>query len=129
MPRMPNRIKLYLAVGIGGMLGALGRYMVSVLFTSAYLFPFGTLLANLIGCFFLSYLLHNAFIKSRLSTIVFTGLSTGLIGAFTTFSTFAVETIQLVYQSYLLAITYVLCSVGGGLLCCYIGYRVAHVKR
>src|SRR5690625_5758956 len=63
-----------LAVGIGGILGAMGRYTVSLLFTSSTDFPFATLTVNLISCFFLSYLLNNEQIKSRLKPEAFIAL-------------------------------------------------------
>lgn len=122
---MSNSLAIYLAVGVGGMLGATGRYLLSVFFHSGYIFPFGTLLANLIGCFLLSFIINQPLLKNKISTPVFTGISTGLIGAFTTFSTFAVETIQLGYQNFVLAIVYVFVSLFGGLLLCFIGYKFA----
>jgi len=118
-----------LAVGIGGMLGAMGRYTVSLLFTSSTDFPFATLTVNLIGCFFLSYLLNNKQVKSRLKPEAFIALSTGLIGSFTTFSTFAVETIELMTRNFFLAAFYVVLSVIGGLGLCYLGFKVAYRRH
>src|SRR5699024_11297688 len=108
-----------LRVGIGVMLGAMGRYTVSLLFTSSTDFPFATLTVNLIGCFFLSYLLNNEQIKSRLKPEAFIALSTGLIGSFTTFSTFAVESIELMTRNFLLVAFYVVISVIVGFGLCY----------
>lgn len=118
-----------LAVGIGGVIGAVGRYTISLAFLEGGGFPFATLIVNLIGCFFLSYLLNNARIKSILSPEVFLGLGTGLIGSFTTFSTFAVETIELVQVSFFLAVFYVFISVIGGLILCYLGFKTASRRR
>ncbi|WP_077327912.1 fluoride efflux transporter FluC [Virgibacillus siamensis] len=118
-------MQIYLAVGIGGMAGALARYGISVLFASVSGFPIATLIANLIGCFLLSYLLNQPRIKKILSEKVYTALSTGLIGSFTTFSTFAVETIALWHVSASLTFTYVLISIAGGLLFAYAGFQTA----
>src|SRR5699024_12508053 len=115
-----------LAVGIGGILGAMGRYTVSLLFTSSTDFPFATLTVNLIGCFFLSYLLNNEQIKSRLKPEAFIALSTGLICSFTTFSTFSVVTIELMTRNFFLAAFFVVISVFGGLGLCYLGFKVAY---
>ncbi|MFD1039678.1 fluoride efflux transporter CrcB [Virgibacillus byunsanensis] len=117
--------KIYMAIGIGGMFGAVGRYSVSILFESVNGFPYATLTVNLIGCFLLSLLLHHEAIKKRLSPEVFAALGTGMLGAFTTFSTFAVETIEMGATQIGLAIFYVIISVFGGLLCCFAGYKLA----
>ncbi|GAA0589004.1 fluoride efflux transporter CrcB [Virgibacillus siamensis] len=118
-------MSIYLAVGIGGMAGAVARYAVSILIVAGSGFPFATLLVNLTGCFLLSFLFNQSKIKSILSRNVFTALGTGLLGSFTTFSTFTIETIKLWHEHPGLAITYSIISVVGGLLFCYAGFRTA----
>lgn len=90
-----------LLVGAGGFIGAILRYWLSGYIqqvSRSAQFPFGTLTVNLIGCLvigFLSYLAeeHGAFSpESRL--LIFTGV----LGGFTTFSTFGNETINLVRE-------------------------------
>ena len=118
--------KLYLAIGLGGMIGAVGRYSISLLFVGGNeVFPFATLLANLIGCFLLSYLLNQAKLKQIVSPEIITALSVGVIGAFTTYSTFAIETILLWNHSILMAFGYVFASIIGGIGLCYCGYYLA----
>ncbi|WP_232231235.1 MULTISPECIES: fluoride efflux transporter CrcB [unclassified Virgibacillus] len=127
--QISTRIKTMTAIGIGGAIGAMGRYCISFIFTAKG-FPFATLCANLLGCFLLSLLLNHKQIKERLSPALFTALTTGLIGSFTTFSTFAVETIELWSNNVLLAIMYVLLSIIGGLLFCYMGYQFSiHTRK
>lgn len=122
--------KLYMAVGIGGMIGAACRYAVSMLFEGpVHDFPYATFTVNLIGCFLLSFLTTHSVIKRKLSPVFFTAIGTGIIGAFTTFSTFAVETIQLSNSHPSIAISYVLLSIFGGLVFCYGGYQLASRKR
>lgn len=127
MPDVYKRMspKVYLAVGVGGMIGAIGRYSISFLFNSNAGFPYATLTVNLIGCFLLSFLVNDKSIKQRLAPSIFTAFGTGIIGAFTTFSTFAVETIELWDTNALIAISYIFLSVCGGLFCCYGGYKLA----
>ncbi|RDW18671.1 fluoride efflux transporter CrcB [Oceanobacillus arenosus] len=120
--------KTYLAVAIGGIIGAVGRYSISVLFSGTG-FPYATLTVNFIGCFFLSFLMNHDAIKKKLPPEVFTALTVGVISSFTTFSTFAVETIELLTSSLGLAITYIIISVLGGLICCYIGFMIAARKQ
>lgn len=123
-----NGIKLYIAIGIGGMIGATGRYGLSLLFYNNS-FPFGTLIANLAGCFLLSFLMHHAIWKKQLPSWLITAFGTGMIGGFTTFSTFAIETIELWNSSFFLAFVYVMISIFGGLAFSFFGYRVAGRKR
>ncbi|WP_042142911.1 CrcB family protein [Paucisalibacillus sp. EB02] len=129
---MPTRLasrNVYIAVGIGGMFGAVGRYSISVLMENRFLFPLETLTANLIGCFLLSFLLNCLWLKKIVSPAISTGLTTGAIGAFTTFSTFAVETLELATNHLLLSLIYVFISIVGGILLCYLGYRLANIGQ
>lgn len=115
-------MKSFLAVGIGGFLGAVSRYSLSLLFPNTGGFPVTTLCINIIGCFFLAWL-FTAFPKR--SPIVL-GIGTGFLGAFTTFSTFSLETLLLLqdYQ-WIQALLYCLISVVGGLICAWLGHKLA----
>ena len=121
-------IKLYLAVGTGGMFGALARYGISILGKTIHTFPYATLSVNLIGCFVLSFLLNYPLLKKKLSPEIIAALNVGVIGSFTTFSTFAAETAQLVSSHLFLGIIYLLFSIFGGILFCYFGYKTATGK-
>ncbi|SHF87340.1 fluoride efflux transporter CrcB [Ornithinibacillus halophilus] len=117
--------KYLLAVGIGGMFGAIGRYFLSIIIVTNELFPYATLTANLLGCFLLTYVMNHSILKQKISPEFFAGLTIGIIGSFTTFSTFSIETLELIQQSTTLALVYVVGSIFGGLLCCFIGYKFA----
>lgn len=118
---------IYLFVGIAGIVGALLRYNLGMVvdFWWLGLFPLGTFLANLIGCFALGCFTARF---SRVKTIhpyVITAVGTGLIGSFTTFSTFSVETVNLVRESHIfIAFIYVFLSLIGGLFLSWLGYKV-----
>ncbi|WP_157998036.1 fluoride efflux transporter CrcB [Ornithinibacillus scapharcae] len=129
MSRRLMVLKLYVAVALGGMLGAIGRYSISIIMESDSVFPIATLLVNLLGCFLLAYLMSASAIKNRISTEVFTGLTTGLLGAFTTFSTFASETVVLWNYNPSMAVVYVLLSLLLGLLLAYGGFLLAKKGR
>lgn len=120
------RFRLFVLIGIGGMIGALARYSISIIFAGIDGFPYATLVVNLIGCFLLSYLLSGDKIKRKLSPEIRIALGTGVIGSFTTYSTFALETVELWSNHVLLALTYMIFSICGGLAFCYIGYKLAN---
>ena len=86
------------AVGLGGALGAIARYWLSGLVARIgghHSLPWGTLTVNLVGSFFLGVLL-GATVSGRLvmHPTLRTFAAVGLLGAFTTFSTFAYETLE-----------------------------------
>src|SRR5690625_1509556 len=89
------KIKLFILIGIGGMIGSLSRYGISLLFDTSHSFPYATLITNFIGCFLLSYILNNTYIRQKLSLEIRIAITTGILGSFTTFSTFSLETILL----------------------------------
>ena len=114
-----------LAVGIGGAIGASLRYFLSQIIVYEAGFPLATCIANLIGCFLLSYLLSGKLLKTYPKIKL--ALTTGLLGSFTTFSTFSSETISLISdQLYGMAFVYVLLSAIGGLLLSFVGYRLGN---
>ena len=112
-----------LAVGIGGAIGACLRFFLSQIIVYEAGFPLATFSANCIGCFLLSYLLSGKLLKTYPKIKL--ALTTGLLGSFTTFSTFSSETISLISdQLYGTAFVYVLLSAIGGLLLSFVGYRL-----
>lgn len=126
---MNNTYKAYLAIGIGGIVGASSRYGLSILVGDHGAFPTATLVINLIGCFLLSCLLNSPVIKRLLSPTLIAAIGTGIIGSFTTFSTVTVETMDLIYNNMILAILYVLLSIFGGLYCSFLGYKLANKNK
>ncbi len=85
-------------IGVGGFLGAISRFLVAGwvqdLSRSVH-FPYGTLAVNVIGSFFLGFLVRYAFLDNIFSPEVRLLLFIGFLGAFTTFSTFSIETFNL----------------------------------
>lgn len=110
------------------MIGSLLRYLlgstVDVLFIGH--FPLGTLVINYIGCVALGWVHVWFTLRHTIHPAVRAGVGTGLIGSFTTFSTFSAETVALYHDGFLLiAIIYVLVSVAGGLVLALLGMRWA----
>jgi len=89
------QISLLLAIGTGGFVGAILRYLVSgwVQKLSPSLFPVGTLSVNIIGSFIIGFAVlyfENVVAPHQKALVI-----TGLLGALTTFSTFSLETVTM----------------------------------
>jgi CrcB protein len=85
-------------IGLGGFLGAVSRYLVDGFVsdrTAASAFPFGTLLVNLSGAFILGLLATLAIERSVLPAEIRGPVMIGFLGAYTTFSTFTLESLRL----------------------------------
>ncbi|MCM3280521.1 fluoride efflux transporter CrcB [Exiguobacterium sp. MER 193] len=122
---------IYIYVGLAGAVGALARYGLGMMIDSIgpSAFPVSTLLINLIGSFLLGWLTHMFLRMGKLSPQFVTIVGTGMIGSFTTFSTFSVETIRLLDESRIgVALLYVFLSITLGLGSSCLGYRVG-VRR
>ncbi|EDP7543259.1 fluoride efflux transporter CrcB [Listeria monocytogenes] len=116
----------FLYVGIFGALGGMCRYAMN-LWLGGGDFPSATLAVNLIGCFLLAFLMQFLAEKSRISLVILNGIGTGFIGAFTTFSAFSVDTIQLIRNgAWVLALSYVLASFIGGLIMVKLGRMLSN---
>lgn len=88
-----------LIIGLGGFIGAILRYMVSgqiQKLTQSVDFPYGTLVVNLIGCLLIGALTRLDEIRSVLTPEMRFLIFIGLLGAFTTYSTFSNEAINLI---------------------------------
>jgi len=118
-------IQTIIAVVSGGALGALGRLLVLET-TNRYLpdatFPMGTLYVNLIGSFFVG-ILFAIFNYTNLSPYIRLFIATGFFGAFTTFSTFAIESVMLLEASkFFYAVGNIVFNVVGSIVLAAISY-------
>ena len=108
----------YLAAAAGGVLGALARWGVGeALPHSPGAWPWVTVLVNLTGCLVLGVLVAALFARHPDSRWLRPFLGTGVLGGYTTFSTFAVDAVQLTDAGAAgTAALYVVVSVVGGVL-------------
>ena len=117
----------YLWVGLGGACGSMARYAIGLRVDQAT-FPWATLGINLVGAFILGVFLTLAL--GHLSVAVITPVSVGVIGGFTTFSTFAWEGFTHTRSGRVgVAVVYVAVSVIGGLLATGAGYALGRAIR
>ena len=87
-----------LFVGLGGALGSIARYLVSTWVQTAAKninFPFGTLTVNLVGCFVIGLLAQLAEARGVFTSESRAFVFIGILGGFTTFSSFGNETLNL----------------------------------
>ncbi len=87
-------------VAFGGALGTLARYSVGLWATRTYgaSFPYGTLIVNLVGCFLIALVAQLAASTSLVSPTLRLTLTTGFIGGLTTYSSFNLETTNLLRE-------------------------------
>jgi CrcB protein len=114
-------------LGLAGALGALARYGVATV-VGVRPFPWATLGINLFGSLALGALVELAAV-GKASDDVRIVVGVGFLGAFTTFSTFSVDSIMLLRDGRSgTALAYVAASVAGGLAMALLGYRLAAAR-
>lgn len=102
-----------LAVGCGGFVGATLRYLIGLIpLNEAMVFPVKTFVINIVGCILIGTLAVTASRNAEFSPQMMLFLKVGLCGGFTTFSTFALETADLMKNGHNgAAFLYILLSV------------------
>ncbi|MEK6794271.1 MAG: fluoride efflux transporter CrcB [Spirochaetota bacterium] len=116
-------------IALGGSIGAVSRYLVSAA-SQKYLSsiaPWGTFIVNVSGCFIIGFLW--SFVEERIiSPNVRLFLFTGVLGGYTTFSSFGLETFNLLRDGEMrLGVMNVLMSVVLGIGCVFLGYVLGRV--
>jgi fluoride exporter len=121
-------LKSVLLVALGGALGSVARFKLSgwvLQQTPNWRFPAGTLAVNLIGCFIAGLLAGMAVKQDVFTAEARVFLFTGLLGGFTTFSAFGLETLLLFKRGEAgMALANVVVSIVVGLLVAWLGYEL-----
>ncbi|MGH9712126.1 MAG: fluoride efflux transporter CrcB [Candidatus Acidiferrales bacterium] len=113
-----------------GALGTLARYGLQgvVQHRTSSNFPSGTLVVNLAGCFLLGGIAHYGLMHLSIPPEWRIGITVGFFGAFTTFSSFSWETVQMLQDGeWARAAMYLLASVLGGLVAVVLGMRLSEM--
>lgn len=119
----------WLLVAVGGAIGSvlrygLGRWLMHGAPVQA--FPYGTLAVNLLGCLAIGLVAEFLLLQRILAPQPRLLLQTGILGGFTTFSAFGLETVLMLRREQWLAVAiYVSTSVLGGLLAVWLGMKAA----
>ena len=115
----------FLFVALGGALGAIGRYAISLIPVKTG-FPILTLITNIIGAILIGFIVGVVSNKSNATDNTVLFWKTGVCGGFTTFSTFSLEALSLFEKkSYLFGSIYILLSVSFCVLGVLLGKRLA----
>lgn len=119
-----------LAIAAGGAIGSVLRYAVS---TGVYSilgrnFPYGTLAVNVAGSFLMGFLFVLMVERLDMSGMWRMAILVGFLGAFTTFSTFSIETVNLIQGGdYMRALLNIAISVAFCLAATWIGFRLGRL--
>lgn len=122
---------IYLLIFVGAGLGGVLRYLVSTntqALLGGLIFPVGTLAVNVIGCLLIGFLGELAQARAAVTPEMRMFIFVGILGGFTTFSSFGYETVQLVRDSeLLLASLNVLAQMALGLAAVSLGVLVGRL--
>ncbi len=112
---------------LGGGIGSAFRYLVSKAFvTYHYNFPYHTFLINILGCFLYGLWFFKSGKQNDTLSLIHPFILSGLLGGFTTFSSFGFETFQMIQQGeWLKGFIYPILSVIAGILSVYLGFRLS----
>jgi CrcB protein len=117
---MSHYILIFFGAGLGGIARAITQELLN---KAPYILPFGTITVNLLGCYTMG-LICGVTESKIINACTGAFVMTGILGGFTTFSAFSMETVALLHkQDYLPAIANILISAIGGITLTYCGYR------
>lgn len=122
--------RVVLVVAIGAAIGGALRYVIGQLFVQRFGpgFPYGTIFINVSGSFLIGVIAELSLTRALGVTPTFRAFAaTGILGGYTTFSTFSLESVNLLEQGWYLTALYVGASVALGVLGAGIGAVFARV--
>src|SRR5262245_30920643 len=117
-------------IGSAGLLGTLARYWISGWADERWgaTFPIGTVIVNALGCLAIGFLFHATQEKYLVDPVIRTAVLVGFLGGFTTFSSFAIQTFNLLRDGeVLMASANILVSNIAGLILVWAGYTISRM--
>lgn len=123
--------RTFAAVAVGGAIGALARYGVGLALPHGTgSFPLGTFLINVVGCLLIGALIVAITEWRQTHPLVRPFVVTGFLGGFTTFSTYAVDSEQLIAAGRVgTAAVYIAGTLAAAVLATWLGVRLARATR
>ena len=123
---LPDTIRNIIAVGAGSFIGGIARYLVSLAMKGiSKVFPWATVLVNLIGCLIIGLLWGFLSRNASESTSWGLFLTVGLCGGFTTFSTFSKEALTMLQAGQIWGLaSYIAFSILAGIALVALGYYI-----
>jgi len=120
----------FIWVAFGGAAGASLRYFSSSFIKTIYPnFPFSTLFVNILGSFIIGLLMSHLEGKNISESFIKYFLIIGLLGSYTTFSTFSFDTVELINnRKFILSLFYILLSVSSCILFAFLGYNIHKIQ-
>jgi CrcB protein len=121
-------MRAFLAISLGGILGANARYIVALYVAERFgaMFPYGTMLINITGSLVIGFFLTLISERVAVDPIWRLFFATGFLGAYTTFSTYTYEAAQLLrVGDYGPGLLYLFGSMLGGMIAVFVGIFAA----
>lgn len=122
------KLSALMLVGIGGFLGAVGRFVVGTLVSQRWgtSWPYGTFIINITGCFLIAFFLTLTTERVAVHESLQYLFPVGFVGAYTTFSTYEFETMRLLETgAWARATSYVVLSTFIGLAAVFLAAWIA----
>ena len=115
--------RLVILVGLGGAIGSILRYFITEIIPSDQM-PYGTITVNLFGSLLLGLMFGVIAADAIIDQDYVLLFGTGLLGAFTTMSAFAMDTINLTENDFSITLIYVAITIIGSLGLAWLGYKI-----
>ena len=115
--------RLVLLVGLGGAIGSILRYLITEIIPSNQM-PYGTITVNLLGSMLLGIMFGAIAADAIINQDYVLLFGTGLLGAFTTMSAFAIDTVTLTEDEISTTFIYVLITIVGSIGLAWSGYKI-----
>ena len=115
--------RLVLLVGLGGAIGSILRYLITEIIPSNQM-PYGTITVNLLGSMLLGIMFGAIAADAIINQDYVLLFGTGLLGAFTTMSAFAMDTITLTEDEISTTLIYIVITIVGSLGLAWAGYKI-----